>query len=141
MKVAETNAWVFVKVITSSVVPPALIVDGVKVLETIGRLGVMLSISAAVQVPAMHPKPVFVTPTGTEIVAVLVTCDWANAGECSPARKANTHRPSTSWLVEYSLNREAFRRLSTFCLQNPKDAVRFVVTVYLKLLEFSELNT
>ena len=61
------------KVITRSVVPPALIVDGVNDLETIGRLGVTGSLSAAVHVPELQPNPVLVTPVGTEMEAVLVT--------------------------------------------------------------------
>lgn len=60
-------------VITNNVVPPALIVAGAKVLEIVGRLGVMPSLSANVQVPVAHPAPVLVTPDGTEIVTVLVT--------------------------------------------------------------------
>lgn len=62
-----------VNVITNNVVPPALIVVGAKVLEMVGWLGVMGSLSAAVQVPEPHPAPVLVTPEGTEIVTVLVT--------------------------------------------------------------------
>lgn len=60
-------------VITNSVVPPALMVEGEKVFDTVGLLGVIESLSAAVQVPVAQPLPVFVTPDGTEIVAVLVT--------------------------------------------------------------------
>lgn len=68
---------------TSSVVPPALIVDGVKDLEMIGRLGEIVSLSAAVQVPVeqFSPDPVLVTPEGTDIEAVFVTCVWANTGD------------------------------------------------------------
>ena len=77
LKVAEVNAWVLVKVITSSVVPFELMLAGVKLLLTVGRLGVIVSVSAAVQVPVVQPAPVFVTPDGTEIVAVLVTWVWA----------------------------------------------------------------
>ena len=75
MNVAEVSACELVKVITKSVVPPALMVEGVKALDMVGRLGVIASISAAVHVPVLHPTPlpVFVTPTGTEIAAVLVT--------------------------------------------------------------------
>ena len=64
-----------VKEITNNEVPPAVIVEGVKVLLTVGRLGVILSPSATVQVPATHNEDglVFDTPDGTEIVAVLVT--------------------------------------------------------------------
>jgi hypothetical protein len=73
VNVAETNAWVLVNVITNNVVPPALMVDGVNDLETVGRLGVTASGSTAVQVPDPHPAPVLVTPDGTEMIAVLVT--------------------------------------------------------------------
>ena len=75
MNVAEVSACELVKVITKSVVPPALMVDGVNDLAIVGRLGVMVSISAAVHVPVLQPMPlpVFVTPVGTEIAAVLVT--------------------------------------------------------------------
>jgi hypothetical protein len=58
---------------TSRVVPPALMVEGVNALETVGRLGEIVSLSAAVHVPEPHPAPVLVTPEGTEIVTVLVT--------------------------------------------------------------------
>ena len=58
---------------TSNVVPPALIVDGVKSFETVGRLGVTGSESAAVQVPDVQSALVLLTPDGTEMVAVLTT--------------------------------------------------------------------
>lgn len=72
----------FVNVMTKRVVPPALIVDGVKDLEIIGRLGVTTSTSAAVHVPVeqLRPEPVLVTPAGTEMNAVFVTWVWADAG-------------------------------------------------------------
>ena len=60
-------------VITKRVVPPAVMVLGVNDLEIVGRLGVTGSESAAVHVPLLQPTPVFVTPDGTEINAVLVT--------------------------------------------------------------------
>lgn len=66
-----------VNVITNRVVPPAMMVDGVNVFAMVGRLGVIASESATVQVPEAQPKPVLVTPDGTEIVAVLVTWVWA----------------------------------------------------------------
>lgn len=76
VKVADVKACVLVNVMTNSVVPPALIVEGVKDLEMIGRLGVIGSESAAVHVPVeqLSPEPVFVTPAGTDIDAVFVTC-------------------------------------------------------------------
>lgn len=64
-----------VNVITNKVVPPAAIVEGVNVLLTVGKLGVILSMSATVQVPEAQAGLVLVTPDGTEIVAVLVTWD------------------------------------------------------------------
>lgn len=48
-------------------------VVGVKDFETVGRLGVMVSRSAAVQVPELQATFVLLTPEGTEIVAVLTT--------------------------------------------------------------------
>lgn len=74
MKVADTSWCVLVKVITNNVVPAALIVEGAKVLLTLGRLGVMLSLSATVHVPDVQAGLVLVTPEGTEMIAVLVTC-------------------------------------------------------------------
>jgi hypothetical protein len=67
VNVADVSAWVFVNVMTSNVVPPALIVDGVNDFEIIGRLGVMTSVSVAEQVPPAQPAPVLVTPDGTVI--------------------------------------------------------------------------
>lgn len=58
---------------TSNVVPPALIVDGAKSFEIVGRLGVIESKSAAVQVPDVQSALVLLTPDGTEMVAVLTT--------------------------------------------------------------------
>ena len=69
----------FVNVITNKEVPPAVMVDGVNVLPTTGRLGATVSPSATVQVPDVHTGFVFETPVGTEIVAVLVTCVCAHA--------------------------------------------------------------
>ena len=75
VKVADVSACVFVNVTTNKVVPPALIVDGVKDFEMAGGLNVIVSTSAAVHVPVeqLGPEPVFVTPAGTDIKAVLVT--------------------------------------------------------------------
>lgn len=115
---AEVSACVFVNVITNKVVSPALIVDGVNDFEMPGRLGVMGSLSAAVQVPVEQPKPlpVFVTPEGTDIEAVFVTCVCANAGICIVRKKTNTHRPLTSAPADFNPKNDAFRKLSTFCL-------------------------
>ena len=75
LKVAVVNLCVFVKVMTSSEVPPASMVLGLNVLDTVGKLALTVSISAAVQVPAVQPAAelVLVTPSGGEIEAVLVT--------------------------------------------------------------------
>ena len=61
----------------------------------VGRLGVMVSTSAAVHVPEPQPAPVLVTPAGMEIVAVLVTCDCAKlaAGKRTKARQSAANRP------------------------------------------------
>lgn len=62
-------------VMVSRAVPPALIVLGEKVFETTGLEGERVSISAAVQVPAVHDGDEFVLVTlaGGEMMAVLVT--------------------------------------------------------------------
>ena len=73
--VAETRACVFVIVIVSSAVPPALIVLTEKALAIVGLDGETVSVSAAEQIPAPVQEPVelvFVTLTGGEIEAVLV---------------------------------------------------------------------
>lgn len=125
MKVADVNACVFVNVITNKDVPPALIVDGVKALEMLGRLGVMESGSTAVHVPEVQPAPVFVTPEGTEMDAVLVTCVWAKAFGCTAKRKASIHRPMKTAPVSFNLNKEDFRKLNTFCLLFSKNVTYF----------------
>ena len=63
------------KVITNREVPPAGIEAGENVLETVGRLGVTVSISLTVQVPDAQPAEllVLVTEGGGVIDAVLVT--------------------------------------------------------------------
>jgi hypothetical protein len=77
LNVADTNWCVLVKVITRSVVPPALMVEGANNLPMVGRLGVTVSMSEAVHVPELQAMLVLLTPEGTEIVAVLTTwvCD------------------------------------------------------------------
>lgn len=76
VNVADTNLWVFANVMTSSDVPPALIVLGEKVLDTCGTLSVTVSESETEQVPAMHEVAVFVLVTlaGVVMDAVLVIC-------------------------------------------------------------------
>lgn len=61
---------------TSKEVPAALMVLGVKLLATCGKLAVTVSGSLAVQVPARQVVAVFVLVTvgGAEIDAVLVIC-------------------------------------------------------------------
>ena len=56
-----------------SAVPPALIELSEKLFETVGSEGETVSMSAAVHVPPVQPAPVFVTLTGGETTAVLVT--------------------------------------------------------------------
>ena len=65
----------FVTVMVSSVVPPAEILAGEKLLKTSGFEGVTLSLSNAEHTPATHPEDtfVFVTEVGGDITAVLVT--------------------------------------------------------------------
>jgi hypothetical protein len=105
---------------TRSVVAPALMVVGVKDLETVGRLGVMVSRSAAVQVPELQATFVLLTPEGTEMVAVLTTWVWEYAGKWENKAKRAKHRPPHSVPVDNNLNLKASRRLNTFCLQNFK---------------------
>jgi hypothetical protein len=94
--VADTSRWVLVNVITSRLVPPAVIVEGVNVLLTVGRLGVMLSVSATVHVPVAQDGLVFVTPEGTEIVAVLTTWVCAEAVSWKKKRMSNANRTRIS---------------------------------------------
>jgi hypothetical protein len=112
---------VLVNVITSSVVPPELIVAGVNDLATNGRLGVTVSTSTAVHVPLAHPAPVLVMPGGTEIVAVFVTCVCAIAIFCVANRTsaANTRLEASAPHL-FKFNRKMTRRLNTFFLQNSK---------------------
>jgi hypothetical protein len=107
---------VLVKVITNNVVPPALMVDGEKVLETVGLLGVMESLSAAVQVPNVQPAPVLVTPEGTEIVAVLVTWLWAKPDSGNDNRNSAANKQPMSLPAPNRLDKDTKRRLNTFFL-------------------------
>ena len=72
---ADTRAWVLEIVMVSRVVPPALIELREKLFETVGSEGETVSISAAVQVPAVQDTEelVLVTLAGGEMIAVLVT--------------------------------------------------------------------
>jgi hypothetical protein len=89
---------------------------GVKVLAIVGRLGVMESESAAVHVPDSQPTAVFVTPDGTEMNAVFVTCVWARAGKANIAIDNASRQPSANALANRSLSNEKIRRPSTFFL-------------------------
>jgi hypothetical protein len=120
VKVAETSRWVFVNVMTKSDVPPALIVDGANDFETTGRLGEMGSASEAVHVPEPHPAPVLVTPEGTDIAAVLVTCVCAKVGRCTVRRKKNSNRLLMKAPADLNPNSEIARRLNTFFLHFSK---------------------
>ena len=66
----------FVIVMVSKAVPPTLMVAREKVFEMTGLDGDTVSISAAVQVPAVQDgaELVLVTLAGGEMIAVLVTC-------------------------------------------------------------------
>jgi hypothetical protein len=81
VKVAVTNLWVLVKVITNKEVPPALIALGVKDFATWGRLAATASMSDTEQIPTTQLVAVlvFVTLAGAEIDAVLVICVCATA--------------------------------------------------------------
>lgn len=72
VNVAVVREWVLVKVITKSEVPPATIAEGANDLETVGRLGVTVSVSGAVHTPETEQALVLVTLGGTVIEAVLV---------------------------------------------------------------------
>jgi hypothetical protein len=101
---------------TKRVVPPAFMVLGVNDLEIVGRLGVIGSESAAVQVPPVQPAPVLVTPAGTEMNAVLVTCVCASAGACSIAMKESNKQPNAQALAGRNFHNEKKRRSNTFFL-------------------------
>ena len=62
--------------IVSKTVPPAAMELRENAFETVGLEGETVSISAAVQVPAVHEGEEFVLVTlaGAEMMAVLVTC-------------------------------------------------------------------
>lgn len=111
---AETKLWLLVKVITSKDVPPALMVLGLKVLDTVGTLAVIVSLSVALQVPAMQAVAVLVLVTdgGAEMDTVLVTwvCAKASCGIASDAsRPVNSDNTPKALAVE---NREGLKRLT-----------------------------
>ncbi len=125
LKVADTSLWVLVKVITSKDVPPALMVDGVNVLETNGTLAVIVSLSVAVQVPATQAVAVLVlvTDAGAEMEAVLVIWVCAKA-ICGKARPANKPMSSESVLktvlIENRGNLQRLNNLSITGMETPK---------------------
>jgi hypothetical protein len=118
LKVAETSLWVLVNVITNNEVPPAVMVVGLKVLETVGRLAVMVSLSGALQVPAMQLVAVLVlvTVAGAEMDAVLViwVCAKAVCGMASDANKPINSDNMPKALVR--LNRESAQRLNNLAI-------------------------
>jgi hypothetical protein len=118
LNVAETSLWVLVKVITSNEVPPALMVVGLKVLETVGRLAVIVSLSGALQVPAIQAVAVLVlvTVAGAVMDAVLVIWVCANAS-CGMVKEANS--PISSDNMPKALvieNRESAQRLNNLAI-------------------------
>lgn len=72
---ADTRTWVLEIVMVSRAVPPAFIELREKLFDTVGSEGETVSISAAVQVPAVQDGEEFVLVTlaGGEMTAVLVT--------------------------------------------------------------------
>ncbi len=74
LNVADTSLCVFVNVITSKDVPPALIELGANALDTWGKLNVTVSLSVAEQVPPTHAVAVLVLVTlaGAVMDAVFV---------------------------------------------------------------------
>jgi hypothetical protein len=118
LNVADTSLWVFVKVITNNDVPPAVMVLGVKVLATWGKLAVTGSPSVAVQVPEMQLVAVLVlvTPAGAVIDAVLVICVCAKA-TCGMDREIKKPITSDKMLNTLGIeNFESFKRLNTFAM-------------------------
>lgn len=132
LKVAETSLWVLVKVITNNEVPPALIVVGLKVLETVGKLAVIVSLSGALQVPAMQVVAVLVlvTVAGAEMDAVLViwVCAKASCGMASDANKPINRDNMPNALV--ILNRENAQRLNSLVItgMGTPNSISMVVT-------------
>ena len=132
LNVAETSLWVLVKVMTSNEVPPAKMVVGANVLDTVGTLAVIRSLSGALHTPATQPVAtlVLVTPEGAEMEAVLVIWVCANAC-CGRAVKAN--RPSAKDSMPNSLAieiRDAIHWLTNLAIKDMRapDFVYLVVT-------------
>lgn len=145
LKVAETSLWVLVKVITSNEVPPALMVLGLKVLETVGKLAVIVSLSGALQVPAMQLVAVLVlvTVAGAVMEAVLViwVCAKASCGMASDANKPINSATMPKALV--IVNRENAQRLKNLAITGMEtpNSISIVVVkqLALKLCNIKEL--
>jgi hypothetical protein len=118
LNVAETSLCVLVKVMTNNEVPPAVMVDGLKVLETEGKLALIVSLSTALQVPAMQVVAVLVlvTVAGAVMVAVLViwVCAKATCGIARDANKPNISDSMPKALI--SENREGPKRLNNLAI-------------------------
>lgn len=95
--VADTSAWVFVIVMVSSAVPPALMLASEKLLETTGFDVATRSRSWAEQTPAPTVQDaeglVLVTLAGGVIDTTLLTWVWACA---SDAKKSNRNGKATN---------------------------------------------
>jgi hypothetical protein len=111
---------VLVKLITNRLVPPAVMVEGVKLLLTSGRLKVIVSISAAVHVPVVQSAFVLETPLGTDIVAVLTTWVCASTEPSNPKSKPRVTRMPHSNPFALSFKSIIGRRLNTFLLMQFK---------------------
>lgn len=94
--------------------------DGVKVLDTVGRLGLTVSLSVAEHVPDIQNVEVLVlvTPLGGAIVAVLVTEVCARA-VCA-TKKHSTMPTATMDALEARTIRDhkRFTRSKTFGIAN-----------------------
>jgi hypothetical protein len=115
LNVADTSLWVFVKVITSKDVPPALIELGANVLDTCGKLNVTASLSVAEQVPPTHAVAVLVLVTlaGAVIEAefVIWVCATANCGtpmaSITPSTSTNALDARKDKLLKKNARQEA----------------------------------
>ena len=107
------SAWVLVKVITNKLVPPAEMVEGVKVLATCGGLTVTVSTSLTEQtmgeVPVTQPAEtlVFTKPAGGVMDAVLVIWVCADAiwGTIATNNMPNTIATTRKLLVKKELKK------------------------------------
>lgn len=78
VNVAAVNVCVLTNVMTRSDVPPSRIELGENDFSTVGRDGLIVSVSVAAQMPVVVEHPgvelVLVTPAGGVMEAVLLTC-------------------------------------------------------------------